>query len=132
MFDRYSKKSLILIRCVLGANMPQLAFGTWQAAPGQVEKAVDTAVSAGFTHIDCATKYGNQEEVARGIADAGAQRENIWLTGKLWCSAARPEVRKYSSRKLPIADFYLYQNVQAALDEDLRQLRTDYLDLWLM
>lgn len=75
-----------------GANMPQLAFGTWQALPGQVEKAVDTAVSAGFTHIDCATKYGNQEEVARGIADAGAQRENLWITGKLWCTAARPEV----------------------------------------
>ncbi|KAJ5604368.1 hypothetical protein N7510_009522 [Penicillium lagena] len=102
-----------------GHQIPQLGFGTWQSAPGQVGEAVYEALKAGYRHLDLATIYQNQREVAAGIKRAfqdipGLKREDLFITSKLWNSQHRPEV------------------VEASLDACLAELELDYLDLYLV
>ncbi|KAI9925296.1 hypothetical protein ASPWEDRAFT_32407 [Aspergillus wentii DTO 134E9] len=102
-----------------GKEIPQLGFGTWQSAPGQVGEAVYEALKAGYRHLDLATIYQNQREVAAGIKRAyqdvpGLKREDIFITSKLWNSQHDPAV------------------VEKSLDECLAELELDYLDLYLV
>lgn len=97
-----------------GARIPVVGFGTWQAAPSEVEKAVEEALKQGYRHIDCAAIYQNEHEVGAGVKKSGVKREDIFLTGKLWNNKHRPE------------------DVEAALDQSLKDLDTSYLDLYLM
>ena len=97
-----------------GAKIPAVGFGTWQARPGEVEHAVEVALKNGYKHIDAAHIYGNEKEVAVGIKKSGVPRSEIFLTSKLWNSKHSPE------------------DVLPALEETLKDLETDYLDLYLM
>ncbi|KAI9035932.1 putative aldehyde reductase (AKR1) [Aspergillus affinis] len=102
-----------------GAKIPTLGFGTWQSAPGEVGEAVYHALKAGYRHLDLATIYQNQREVADGIKRAykdvpGLKREDIFITSKLWNSQHHPD------------------DVEKALDECLAELELEYLDLYLV
>ncbi|ODM17768.1 hypothetical protein SI65_06556 [Aspergillus cristatus] len=99
-----------------GAEIPALGLGTWQSAPGEVERAVFHAIKAGYRHIDGACCYQNEEEVGKGIKDAIdaglVKREDLFVTTKLWCT--------------------FHTRVEEALDESLKKLGLDYLDLYLV
>lgn len=97
-----------------GAKIPTVGFGTWQAKPGEVEIAVETALRAGYRHIDCASIYRNEAEVGEGIRKSGVPRSDIFITGKLWNTHHAPE------------------DVEAGVNKTLQDLGTDYLDLFLM
>ncbi|CAI6336209.1 unnamed protein product [Periconia digitata] len=97
-----------------GAEIPAVGFGTWQAAPNEVERAVETALQTGYRHIDCAAIYRNEAEVGEGIRKSGVPRSEIFITGKLWNTKHAPE------------------DVEGALDQSLKDLGTDYVDLFLM
>ncbi|RSH89670.1 hypothetical protein EHS25_002221 [Saitozyma podzolica] len=97
-----------------GVKVPQLGFGTWLAAPGEVGRATEEALKVGFRHVDCAIIYGNQNEVADGIEASGVPRSDIFLVSKLWSNSHRPE------------------NVESDLDATLKELRTTYLDAYLI
>jgi diketogulonate reductase-like aldo/keto reductase len=97
-----------------GAQIPAVGFGTWQAKPGEVERAVETALKAGYRHIDCAAIYRNEAEVGDGIKQSGVPRSEMFITGKLWNTAHAAE------------------DVEAALDKSLKDLGVEYLDLFLM
>ncbi|CBQ73172.1 related to GCY1-galactose-induced protein of aldo/keto reductase family / conserved hypothetical protein [Sporisorium reilianum SRZ2] len=97
-----------------GAQIPKLGFGTWKMTKEQATPAVAHAIKTGYRHIDCAWAYRNEDAVAAGIKKAGVPRSQLWLTSKLWNSFHDPE------------------HVEKALDASLKDLGTDYLDLYLM
>ena len=101
-----------------GAEIPALGLGTWKSEPEEVYGAVRTALQVGYRHIDCAAIYQNEEEVGRalrdGFAAGDAQREDVWITSKLW------------------NDSHLQDQVRPALETSLEKLRLDYLDLYLI
>jgi diketogulonate reductase-like aldo/keto reductase len=89
--------------------------GTWQAPPGQVAKAVEIALKSGYTLIDAAYCYANEEEVGQGLKAAfaaGVKREDLFIVTKLW--------NTYSTR------------VEQCLDKSLEALSLDYVDLYLV
>jgi 2,5-diketo-D-gluconate reductase B len=78
-----------------GAEIPVLGLGTWQNTGDSCTESVRTALDAGYRHIDTAQVYGNEREVGRGIAQSGVDREEVFLTTKVWRSdLARGDVRE--------------------------------------
>lgn len=96
-----------------GAKIPSLGFGTWQDKDAQ-EDAVYEAIKAGYRHIDTAIVYGTEPGVAAGIKKAGVPRSELFITTKLWNNAHHPD------------------DVEKQLDQSLKNLDTDYVDLYLM
>lgn len=96
-----------------GAIIPAVGFGTWQDKDEQ-QKAVLTALKAGYRHIDTARIYGTEPAVGAGIKESGVPRSEIFLVTKLWNNSHEPK------------------DVEAALDASLKDLNTDYVDLYLM
>jgi glycerol 2-dehydrogenase (NADP+) len=95
-----------------GAKIPAIGLGTWQSKPGEVEKAVESALRSGYRHIDTAFAYQNETEVGVGIKASGVPREQIWLTTKL--------------------DNPWHKRVAEGIDASLKNLGTDYVDLYLI
>ncbi len=98
--------------------MPILGLGTWKSEPGEVYKAIRSAINIGYRHFDCAAIYGNEKEIGGAFADAfkagDVSREALWVTSKLWNTAHRKG------------------QVRPALEKTLNDLQLDYLDLYLM
>jgi 2,5-diketo-D-gluconate reductase A len=97
-----------------GAEIPQFGFGVFQIPAEQTVTAVRTALDAGYRHIDTAQMYGNEAEVGRAIAESGVPREEIFVTTKL------------------NNDCHGYDAALGALDESLRKLGFDHVDLFLI
>ncbi|MCJ1294045.1 hypothetical protein MMC34_005602 [Xylographa carneopallida] len=95
-----------------GAKIPALGLGTWQSKPNEVSEAVTAALKKGYRHIDTALAYGNEAEVGQGIKASGVPRSEIWLTTKL--------------------DNTWHHRVTEGIESSLKDLGTDYVDLYLM
>lgn len=97
-----------------GNKIPALGFGTWQLQGDICTKSVLTALEVGYRHIDTAERYENHEEVAAAIAQSGIAREEIFITSKVWWT----ELTRVK--------------IVAECKKSLQQLKTDYLDLFLV
>ena len=98
-----------------GVEIPILGFGVFQIAdPVECERCVVDAIQTGYTHIDTAASYQNEEAVGRGIKQSGAARENLFITTKLWIQSNG------------------YEGARKAFDNSLKRLNLDYLDLYLI
>ena len=99
---------------VQGVEIPKLGFGTWQLTGRACEVAVRDALELGYRHIDTARMYANEAEVGQGLHDSGLNRDEVFVTTKLW----RDELDA--------------AGVRGALEHSLRDLRTEYVDLLLI
>lgn len=97
-----------------GATIPALGFGTFRVPGQDVLRIVPQALKSGFRHIDTAQIYGNEAEVGEAIAGSGIVRGDIFLTTKVW------------------VDKYKHDAFIASVDESLKKLKTDYVDLLLL
>ncbi|MEU3524626.1 aldo/keto reductase [Streptomyces sp. NPDC038707] len=97
-----------------GVEMPQLGYGVWQVPDDEAERAVATALEAGYRSIDTAAIYGNEEGTGKAIAASGLPREEIFVTTKLWNSDQG------------------YDATLRAFDTSLAKLGLDYVDLYLI
>jgi len=97
-----------------GIRMPLLGYGVFQIPPQEAERCVADALSVGYRLIDTAQAYFNEEGVGAAIAKSGIPREEIFLVTKVWISNNGEE------------------KAAASIDESLRKLRTDYIDLLLI
>jgi len=97
-----------------GASIPALGFGTFRIPGPDVLRIVPHALRAGFRHIDTAQIYGNEGEVGEAIVNSGVARNDVFLTTKVW------------------VENYRHDAFLASVDESLRKLRTDHVDLLLL
>lgn len=98
-----------------GVDMPLVGLGVYKMdTPAECEKAIITAIEAGYRHIDTATLYGNEKAVGRAIKNCGIPREELFITTKLW-------VHDATESKAP-----------QAFARSLEDLGLDYLDLYLL
>ncbi len=109
---KYNQKTLTLNN---GTEIPVIGFGTYQIPNGSTtSKTVADALSCGYRHIDCASAYDNQKSVGQGIKNSGVNRDEIFITSKVW-----------------ITDMS-YQNTIQACHKTLKELSLDYLDLYII
>jgi 2,5-diketo-D-gluconate reductase A len=97
-----------------GVEIPQFGFGVFQIPPDETATAVREAFRAGYRHIDTAQMYGNEEGVGEAVADSGLAREDVFITTKL------------------NNDRHGHDSAIAELEESLKRLRMDYVDLYLI
>ena len=97
-----------------GVEMPILGYGVFQVSPEECERCVADALSVGYRMIDTAQAYQNEEGVGNAIKKSGIPREDIFLVSKVWMGN------------------YGYLAAKESIDESLRKLQTDYLDLMLL
>ena len=97
-----------------GVKMPKLGYGVYQVDPGECEKCVLEAISAGYRLIDTAQAYGNEEGVGNAVKKCGVPRDELFITTKIWISNGG------------------YEKAAASIDVSLKKLKTDYIDLMLI
>lgn len=97
-----------------GVEMPILGYGVYLVKPEECERCVLDAISVGYRLIDTAQAYYNEEGVGNAVAKSGVPRSELFLTTKVWITNAGEE------------------KAAASIDESLRKLRTDYIDLLLI
>jgi len=98
-----------------GIQMPVLGFGVFQVPdPAECERSVRDALDVGYRLLDTAASYGNEEAVGSAIRNSGIDRDEIFVTTKLWVEDAS------------------YEGAKAAFERSLNKLQLDYLDLYLI
>lgn len=97
-----------------GIEMPLLGYGVYQITPDECERCVLDAIQVGYRSIDTAQAYYNEESVGRAIEKCDIPRNELFITTKIWISNAGEE------------------KAARSIDESLRKLRTDYIDLLLI
>jgi diketogulonate reductase-like aldo/keto reductase len=109
---KYSISSKIQLNS--GVEIPILGLGTWRAEGKECSQAILWAFEAGYRHIDTAAFYGNEEAVGKAVKDSGLDREEIFITTKLWNND------------------HGYDNAINAFNKSLKRLTLDYVDLYLI
>jgi len=98
-----------------GVEIPILGFGVFQITdPAECERCVVEAIQTGYSHIDTAASYRNEEAVGRGIKQSGVARDSLFITTKLWIQSQG------------------YEGTLKAFENSLKRLQLDYVDLYLI
>ena len=98
-----------------GVSIPCIGYGTWQTPEGEIAfDSVKCAIEAGYRHIDTAAVYGNENSVGAAIASSGINREELFITTKLWNTERG------------------YEKTLKAFEKSRKTLGLDYLDLYLI
>lgn len=98
----------------LNNGVKKLGYGVYQIDPAEAERCVLDAISVGYRSIDTAQAYSNEEGVGNAIVKCGIPREELFITTKVWISNSG------------------YEKAKTSIEESLRKLKTDYIDLLLI
>ena len=110
----FDQNDMMYMELSNGVKMPQLGYGVYQVTQDECERCVRDALEVGYRHIDTAQSYFNEEQVGAAVAASGIERTDLWLTTKVWL------------------EHYGEGATRASVEESLRKLKTDYLDLVLL
>ena len=103
------------VKLLNGVEMPILGFGVYQISDlEECERVVLEAIEVGYRSIDTAQVYGNEEAVGNAIKKSGVDRKEFFVTTKVWISNSG------------------YEKAKASIEESLKKLQTDYIDLLLI
>lgn len=97
-----------------GIGMPVLGYGVYQVKPEECERCVSDAIEIGYRSIDTAQAYQNEDGVGNAVEKSGVPRSELFLTTKIWISNGG------------------YEKAKASIEESLKKLKTDYIDLLLI
>ena len=97
-----------------GVKMPQLGYGVYQVTKEECQRCVEDALKVGYRSLDTTQSYYNEEEVGLAIEKSHIQREDIFLTSKVWI------------------EHYGYEECKKSVFESMKKLKTDYIDLMLL
>ncbi|KAJ1263333.1 hypothetical protein BS78_09G176100 [Paspalum vaginatum] len=100
-----------------GHAIPSIGLGTWRAGSDTAHSVQTAITEAGYRHVDTAAQYGVEKEVGKGLKaamEAGINRKDLFVTSKLWCTDLVPN------------------KVRPALQNTLKDLQLEYLDLYLV
>ncbi len=97
-----------------GVRIPCVGYGTWQSSKEDAKNGVIKAIEAGYRHIDTAAAYENEDAVGAGIRESGIKREELFVTTKHWITERG------------------YDKTLRAIDASLKELGTEYVDLYLV
>lgn len=97
-----------------GVEMPVIGYGVYQISPAESERCVSDALSVGYRMVDTAQAYGNEAGVGCALSNSGIARDDLFLVSKVWISN------------------YGYDNARRSIDESVKRLKTDYIDLMLL
>lgn len=103
-----------MLRTIQGTTLPALGFGTWELVGDDTIPGVRAALEVGYRHIDTAQVYGNEHTVGQAITSSGIDRDDIFLTTKVWNDNITPE------------------GIRSSTYESLSKLETDHVDLLLL
>ena len=104
----------MIYQTIQGSRVPALGFGTFEITGKACREAVVNALALGYRHVDTAQSYENEAEVGEGLRAAGVDRDEVFLTTKIWIGGLAPK------------------DVRPTAEESLRRLRADYIDLLLI
>lgn len=103
-----------MLRTVQGTTLPALGFGTWELVDDDTLPGVLAALEVGYRHIDTAQAYGNEHTVGQALTASGVDRDDIFLTTKVWNDNITPH------------------GIRSSTYESLSKLETDHVDLLLL
>ena len=104
----------MIYRTIQGTTIPALGLGTWQLAGDACTESVEHALDLGYRHLDTAQAYGNEREVGQGLRNAPVDRDDVFLTTKVWFDNLAPRA------------------LRSHTEDSLRRLDTEYVDLLLI
>jgi 2,5-diketo-D-gluconate reductase B len=101
-------------KTVRDREVPSIGLGTWQVTGRDCREAVADALALGYRHVDTAAMYRNEREVGEGLRESGVDRDEVWITSKVWYTDLAPDAARRSAER------------------SLRDLGIDRLDLLLI
>jgi 2,5-diketo-D-gluconate reductase B len=101
-------------KTVRGVEVPTIGIGVFEVERGETEETVADALAAGYRHVDTASAYGNEEEVGAGLKRSGVDRDDVWVTTKVWLDRFAPD------------------RLRASAERSLRLLGLEHVDLLLL
>ena len=97
-----------------GVKMPQLGYGVYQVEPAEAKRCVSDALAVGYRMVDTAQAYANEEGVGQAVKESGIPRSEVFIVSKIWISN------------------FGYERAKQSIDDSLRRLQTEYIDLMLL